>query len=88
MPPPPDSAARRYWRRNLTYLTSLLSIWFSVSFGAGILLVDELNAFTVGHAPLGFWMAQQGSLYVFVALIFAYVWLMNRLDERSSSNSQ
>lgn len=76
-------AARRYWRTNLRYLAVLLGIWFAVSFGAGILFVDELNAFHVGRAPLGFWMAQQGSLYVFVALIFGYVWLMNRLDAES-----
>jgi len=60
----------------------LLSIWFSVSFGAGILLVDELNKVRLGGFKLGFWFAQQGSIYVFVVLIFVYVWLMNRLDKK------
>lgn len=72
---------RAYWRRNLRYLTILLSIWFVVSYGCGILFVDELNQIRVGGFKLGFWFAQQGSIYVFVALIFIYVRLMNRLDE-------
>ena len=79
---PTDAQLRAYWRANLTYVAVLLVIWFAVSYGAGILLVDELNAVRIGRAPLGFWMAQQGSIYVFVALIFVYVWLMNRLDRR------
>ena len=62
------------------YLLILLSIWFLVSFGAGILFVDQLNAFKIGGFPLGFWFAQQGSIYVFVVLIFVYVKLMNKLD--------
>ena len=73
---------RRYWRTNLRYLAVLLGIWFAVSYGAGILFVDELNAYRIGSAKLGFWFAQQGAIYVFVALIFVYVWLMNRLDDR------
>ena len=77
----PSPAARAAWRRNLRYLAILLSIWFAVSFGASILLVDFFNQFSIGRAPLGFWMAQQGSLYVFVVLIFVYVWLMNREEE-------
>ena len=79
---PTDAQLRAYWRANLAYVAVLLVIWFAVSYGAGILLVDELNAVRIGRAPLGFWMAQQGSIYVFVALIFVYVWLMNRLDRR------
>jgi putative solute:sodium symporter small subunit len=71
---------REYWRRNLRYLAVLLSIWFSVSYLFGILLVDELDAIRLGGFGLGFWFAQQGSIYVFVLLIFVYVWLMNRLD--------
>jgi putative solute:sodium symporter small subunit len=78
---PPDH--RRYWRTNLRYLAVLLTIWFVVSFGCGILLAEPLNAYYIGGAPLGFWFAQQGSIYVFVVLIFVYVYLMNRLDERS-----
>ena len=75
---------RAYWRRNLTYLGVLLAIWAGVSFGCGILFVDELNRVRIPGTgfQLGFWFAQQGSIYVFVALIFVYVWLMNRLDAR------
>ena len=70
-----------YWKKNLTYLPILLSIWFVVSFGAGILLADFLNQFKLAGFPLGFWFAQQGSIYAFVLLIFVYVFLMNRLDK-------
>jgi putative solute:sodium symporter small subunit len=70
-----------YWRRNKKYLFILLSIWFLVSFGFGILFVDELNTIRIGGFKLGFWFAQQGSIYVFVALIFIYVKLMNKLDK-------
>jgi putative solute:sodium symporter small subunit len=73
---------KKYWSYNLKYLLILLSIWFSVSFGAGILLVDVLNKVRLGGFKLGFWFAQQGSIYVFVVLIFVYVWLMNRLDKK------
>ncbi len=73
---------RAYWRANLRLLAVLLAIWFAVSFGAGILFVEQLNRFRIGEAKLGFWMAQQGSIYTFVALIGAYVILMNRLDRR------
>lgn len=71
---------REYWRRNLRYVAILLTIWFLVSYGCGILFVDELDQIRLGGFKLGFWFAQQGSIYVFVALIFIYVWLMNRLD--------
>jgi len=69
-----------YWRKNLQYLVILLSIWFAVSYGAGILFKESLDTIKIGGFPLGFWFAQQGSIYVFVALIFVYVYLMNRLD--------
>ena len=71
-----------YWRRNLRYLAALLAVWFAVSYGLGILLAGPLNRLTIPGTglPLGFWFAQQGSIYVFVALIFVYVGLMNRLD--------
>ena len=72
---------KEYWKRNLTYLGSLLSIWFLVSYVFGILLVDQLNQVRIAGFELGFWFAQQGSIYVFVILIFVYVWLMNRLDK-------
>ncbi|HSJ30519.1 MAG TPA: DUF4212 domain-containing protein [Longimicrobiales bacterium] len=75
-------ATDAYWRRNLRYLAVLLAIWFAVSYGAGILLAEPLNRFRIPGTgfPLGFWFAQQGSIYVFVVLIFVYVILMNRLD--------
>jgi putative solute:sodium symporter small subunit len=72
---------KQYWKKNLTYLAILLSIWFIVSFGAGILFVDPLNSIRIGGFKLGFWFAQQGSIYVFVILIFVYVALMNKLDK-------
>jgi len=71
-----------YWKTNLKYLVILLSIWFTVSFGFGILLVDTLNQIQIGGFKLGFWFAQQGAIYVFVILIFVYIFLMNRLDQK------
>jgi putative solute:sodium symporter small subunit len=71
---------QQYWRRNVRILLTLLGLWFVVSYVFGILLVDELNSFRLGGFKLGFWFAQQGSIYAFVLIIFAYVWLMNRLD--------
>ena len=78
--------ARKYWRSNLKYLAVLLLIWFTVSFGCGILFKDFLNRYSLGGFKLGFWFAQQGSIYVFVILIFVYVWLMNRLDKKYGYN--
>ncbi len=69
-----------YWRANLRLVAICLSIWFVVSFGFGVLLVEQLNAIRVGGFKLGFWFAQQGSIYVFVLLIFFYAWRMNRID--------
>ncbi len=69
-----------YWKRNLKYLGILLSIWFTVSYGLGILLAPTLNEISMGGFKLGFWFAQQGSIYTFVILIFVYVYLMNKLD--------
>ncbi|MEX0275241.1 MAG: DUF4212 domain-containing protein [Flavobacteriaceae bacterium] len=74
--------AAAYWKENLWYLLILLSIWFAVSYGAGILLKDALDQFQLGGFKLGFWFAQQGSIYVFVILIFIYVRLMNKLDKK------
>ena len=71
-----------YWRRNKKYLLILLSIWFLVSFGCGIFFAEYLNTIRIGGFKLGFWFAQQGSIYVFVALIFIYVKLMNKLDKK------
>ena len=69
-----------YWKRNLRLVAGCMVVWFAVSYGCGILLVEQLNTFSLGGYPLGFWFAQQGSIYVFVALIFFYAWRMNRLD--------
>lgn len=74
--------ASAYWKENLKYLVILLIIWFVVSYGAGIMFKDALNAIYLGGFPLGFWFAQQGSIYVFVILIFVYVRLMNKLDKK------
>ncbi|GAA4975644.1 DUF4212 domain-containing protein [Algibacter aquimarinus] len=74
--------AKAYWKENIRYLTVLLVIWFVVSFGAGILFKDALNSIKIGGFKLGFWFAQQGSMYVFVILIFVYVRLMNKLDKK------
>ena len=74
--------AGAYWRANLKLLGVLLAIWFACSFGAGILLREWLDQWAIGGYPLGFWFAQQGSIYTFVALIFVYVFLMRRIDRR------
>jgi len=73
---------KSYWSENLRYLFVLLIIWFTVSYGFGILLAPSLNQFHIGGAKLGFWFAQQGSIYTFVVLIFVYIRLMNRLDKK------
>ena len=74
--------AKAYWKENIRYLLVLLLIWFLVSYGAGILFKDALNQIKIGGFKLGFWFAQQGSMYVFVILIFVYVRLMNKLDKK------
>ena len=82
----PKKDLHKYWLTNLKYLIILLSIWFVVSYGFGILLVDPLNKIRIGGFKLGFWFAQQGSICIFVVLIFVYVYLMNRLDHRFDVN--
>ena len=74
--------ATAYWKENLKHLIILLSVWFIVSYGCGILFKDALNEIRLGGFKLGFWFAQQGSIYVFVILIFVYVRLMNKLDKK------
>ncbi len=71
-----------YWKKNLKYLAVLLSIWFIVSYGFGIILVDQLDKIRIGGFKLGFWFSQQGSIIVFVIIIFVYVRLMNKLDRQ------
>ncbi|MEL7004388.1 MAG: DUF4212 domain-containing protein [Bacteroidota bacterium] len=76
-----EEKMKEYWKKNLGYLAVLLSIWFLVSYVFGILLVDQMNAVRLGGFKLGFWFAQQGSIYTFVILIFVYINLMNKLDK-------
>lgn len=76
----PGKNLQDYWKTNIKYLVVLLIIWFVVSYGFGILLAGPLNGIQIGGFKLGFWFAQQGSIYVFVILIFVYVRLMNKLD--------
>ncbi|NER17495.1 DUF4212 domain-containing protein [Spongiivirga citrea] len=78
--------AKKYWKTNLRYLSILLAIWFLVSYGFGILLKEQLDTIKLGGFKLGFWFAQQGSIIVFVLLIFIYVYLMNRLDKKYGFN--
>lgn len=77
-----ENKAKAYWKENIKYLIVLLTIWFLVSYGAGILFKDALNQVKMGGFKLGFWFAQQGSIYAFVVLIFVYVRLMNKLDKK------
>ena len=74
--------ASAYWKENIQYLAILLSIWFIDSYGCGIIFREQLNQFRLGGFKLGFLFAQQGSIYVFVILIFVYVRLMNKLDKK------
>jgi len=77
-----NSDLKKYWKRNLLYLSVLLGIWFVSSFLLSIIWVEPLNHFRMGGFKLGFWFAQQGAIYIFVILIFVYVKLMNRLDKK------
>ena len=77
-----DDDKTAYWKENLSLLAKLLVIWFVVSFGCGILLVDVLNEIQFFGFKLGFWFAQQGAIYVFVVLIFVYMAKMNALDKK------
>ena len=75
-----EQQAKEYWRRNLSLMARLLVVWFIVSYGCGIMLVDVLNQIRIGGYKLGFWFAQQGSIYVFVVLTFYYAKKMGELD--------
>jgi len=70
-----------YWKKNLTLMVILLTIWAVVSYGCGILFVEQLNAIKIGGFPLGFWFAQQGAIYTFVCLIFVYYFTMQKVDK-------
>ena len=82
-----SDSAETYWKSNIRIVSVLLSIWFFISFGCGILLVDFLDQFRFGGFKLGFWIAQQGAIFVFVALIYAYIFLMDRLDNEYNLQS-
>jgi len=77
-----EEQRKKYWHANLKYLGLLLAVWFLCSYGAGIIWADQLNEIRWGGFKLGFWFAQQGSIYVFVLLIYVYVRLMNDLDRK------
>ena len=71
-----------YWKSNLKVVFSLLSLWFIASYGFGIIFSNFLDQIKIGGFKLGFWFAQQGSIFVFVILIFVYVWLMKKLEKK------
>ncbi|BAP15064.1 MAG: hypothetical protein AOY29_01595 [Alcanivorax borkumensis] len=77
-----EENARAYWAANLRLILIYIAIWFAVSYGCGILLVDELNQIQFFGFKLGFWFAQQGSIYVFLVLIIKYAHSMNKLDRK------
>lgn len=79
---------KTYWHENLKYLSVLLFFWFLVSFGFSIIFVDYLDQYKIGGFKVGFWFAQQGSIYIFVIIIFIYVFLMNRLDDKYKDMKQ
>ena len=76
-----EKSAQEYWRRNKALMVKLGIVWFVVSYGCGILLVDLLNQIQIGGYKLGFWFAQQGAIYIFIALIFYYTRAMHKLDK-------
>jgi len=80
--PPAPTDPKAYWRANLKLIAVLLAVWALVSFGFGILLIEPLNKIPLGGVKLGFWFANQGSIYVFVVLIFVYAKIMDRLDKK------
>ena len=85
MSPLNEEQAKEYWRRNLSLMVKLMVIWFVVSYGCGIILFDVLNQIQIGGYKLGFWFAQQGSIYMFVVLIFYYAKKMSDLDDEFGS---
>lgn len=74
--------AQAYWQENIRTILALLVVWFIVSLGAGVLFINQLNAIEISGVKLGFWFAQQGSIYAFVILIFTYVYKMGKIDEK------
>ena len=82
------SNKKTYWSENIFLITKCLSVWFLVSYGFGIILVENLNTIRIGGYKLGFWFAQQGSIYTFVLLIFYYVYEIDRIDRRHGVSNQ
>ena len=81
-----SSKNKAYWRKNLQYLGILLGIWFITSYLCSVVFVEQLDKIRIGGCPLGFYFAQQASIWIFVELIFVYAWLMNRLEKRYSQS--
>lgn len=79
---PENGWRKEYWKKNLRLMVALLIVWFVVSFGAGILFVEQLNEIVIAGFPLGFWFAQQGSIYTFILLILIYALRMDKLDDQ------
>ncbi len=83
-----DKSGKAYWKAVLTLVGQILAVWFVVSYGAGILFAEALNGIHLGGYPLGFWFAHQGSIYIFVALIFIYAKMMGKIDEKFDVHEQ
>lgn len=81
-----SSKNKAYWRKNLQYLGILLGIWFITSYLCSVVFVEQLDKIRIGGCPLGFYFAQQASIWIFVELIFVYAWLMNRLERKYSQS--
>ena len=79
-----SSKNKAYWRKNLQYLAILLGIWFITSYLCSVVFVEQLDKIRIGGCSLGFYFAQQASIWIFVELIFVYAWLMNRLEQKYS----
>jgi len=77
-----SEAAQAYWKENISLILKMLVIWFAVSFGCGIIFIDELNSIEFGGFKLGFWFAQQGAIYVFVVMVFVYAKMMESIEEK------
>lgn len=77
-----EDIAQAYWKDNISTIIKLLVIWFVVSYGFGIIFVDELNSIQIAGFKLGFWFAQQGAIYVFVILIFVYAKIMENIEKK------
>lgn len=88
MKTPDKNVLKRYWKENIRYVLILLSVWFTVSYGFGLILSNTLNQLKIGGFKLGFWFAQQGSIITFVLIIFAYVAIMNHLDKKFNVNEE